>query len=202
MSAPGCQERTLQDEERPATRLGRPIKITDAQILNAAREAFQESGSAATALQIAKRAGVSEGILFKRFATKAALLRAAFCADLSSITLPFRRLLEPVAERTLEANLSIAAHEFVGMQRRFAALRHATTPRHAEVPAEAESIRAECVALVEAVVGNPQAGRLVVLRAGERHAWAIAYISVLWDSHGDEAEVDQVVSVLCRALAR
>ncbi|WP_019588083.1 TetR/AcrR family transcriptional regulator [Deinococcus apachensis] len=50
--------------------MARPRSITDEQIVAAAREAFLEQGFSATTLEIARRAGVSEGTLFKRFATK------------------------------------------------------------------------------------------------------------------------------------
>ncbi|MEF2276665.1 TetR/AcrR family transcriptional regulator [Deinococcus sp. YIM 134068] len=48
----------------------RPRTITDEQIVVAARAAFLEQGFSATTAEIARRAGVSEGTLFKRFATK------------------------------------------------------------------------------------------------------------------------------------
>jgi AcrR family transcriptional regulator len=51
--------------------------ITDQQILDAARDAFLAEGFQASTIDIARRAGVSHGTLFKRFATKDALFRAA-----------------------------------------------------------------------------------------------------------------------------
>lgn len=50
--------------------MARPRTITDEQIVAAAREAFLEQGFSATTAEIARRAGVSEGTLFKRFPTK------------------------------------------------------------------------------------------------------------------------------------
>lgn len=50
--------------------MARPRTITDAQIVEAARSAFLEQGFAATTAEIARRAGIAEGTLFKRFATK------------------------------------------------------------------------------------------------------------------------------------
>lgn len=58
--------------------MARPATITDAQILEAARAAFLEEGYGARTAEIARRAGVSEGTIFKRFETKEAL----FCAAL------------------------------------------------------------------------------------------------------------------------
>jgi AcrR family transcriptional regulator len=55
----------------------RPVSIQDEVILKAAREVFLQRGLHATTSEIAKRAGVSHGILFKRFKTKQALFRTA-----------------------------------------------------------------------------------------------------------------------------
>ncbi len=51
--------------------------ISDERILDAARDVFLESGIQATTAQVALRAGVSEGSIFKRFRTKAELFQAA-----------------------------------------------------------------------------------------------------------------------------
>ena len=50
--------------------MARPRTISDQQIVDAAREVFLEQGFSATTAEIARRAGVSEGTLFKRFSTK------------------------------------------------------------------------------------------------------------------------------------
>ena len=55
----------------------RPVSISDSQILDAARQVFLERGIRATTSEVAARAGVSEGILFKRFASKDQLFRCA-----------------------------------------------------------------------------------------------------------------------------
>jgi AcrR family transcriptional regulator len=57
--------------------MSRPVTISGEVILEAARALFIEKGPRATTAEIAERAGVSEGILFKRFGNKAALLKAA-----------------------------------------------------------------------------------------------------------------------------
>ena len=61
--------------------MARPTKINDAQILMAARAVFLEEGSAATTAAVAKRAGVAEGSIFKRFKTKSDLFEAAMKLD-------------------------------------------------------------------------------------------------------------------------
>ena len=55
----------------------RPVTIHDEDLLRAARETFLERGIQATTAEVAARAGVSEGILFHRFGSKAGLFLAA-----------------------------------------------------------------------------------------------------------------------------
>lgn len=55
----------------------RPRSIDDEEILEAARETFFEHGIQATTAQIAERAGISEGTIFRRFGTKHDLFLAA-----------------------------------------------------------------------------------------------------------------------------
>jgi AcrR family transcriptional regulator len=62
----------------------RPRQYTDEEILKAAAEVFLEQGAAATTALIAKRAGVSEGVLFQRFKTKEALFEAALMLETES----------------------------------------------------------------------------------------------------------------------
>jgi AcrR family transcriptional regulator len=57
--------------------MGRPPLLSNAEILRATREVFVEHGIRATTATVAERAGVSEGVLFKRFGSKMGLLRAA-----------------------------------------------------------------------------------------------------------------------------
>jgi AcrR family transcriptional regulator len=57
--------------------MGRPRLIETQEILQTAREAFLEEGVGATTGGIARRAGISEATIFKRFPTKADLFFAA-----------------------------------------------------------------------------------------------------------------------------
>ena len=57
--------------------MGRLPIITNEQILQAAREVFLEQGYTASTIDIAQRAGISEGSIFKRFLTKEKLFFAA-----------------------------------------------------------------------------------------------------------------------------
>lgn len=55
----------------------RPVSIKDQTLIDAAREVFLQRGFAATTAEVAERAKVSEGTLFKRFRSKAELFQAA-----------------------------------------------------------------------------------------------------------------------------
>lgn len=57
--------------------MGRTAKITNEQILEAAREVFLEKGFSGSTLEIAARCGVSEASIFKRFSTKEELFFTA-----------------------------------------------------------------------------------------------------------------------------
>ena len=64
--------------------MARPKKYNDEELLKAAAEVFLEHGMAAGTALIAERAGVSEGVLFKRFKTKEALFEAALTLEMGS----------------------------------------------------------------------------------------------------------------------
>jgi AcrR family transcriptional regulator len=55
----------------------RPPKITNEEILAAARQVFLAQGEGGSTLEIAEKAGISEASIFKRFSTKQALFLAA-----------------------------------------------------------------------------------------------------------------------------
>ena len=59
----------------------RPVSIQDDVILRVAREIFLEKGLDATTSEIAAKAGVSHGIIFKRFKTKQGLFQSAMQED-------------------------------------------------------------------------------------------------------------------------
>lgn len=68
--------------------MGRKKTISDDDLLDAARQAFIEKGFAASTKHIAHRAGISEGVIFQRFATKDELFFAAMIpppADLNQV---------------------------------------------------------------------------------------------------------------------
>lgn len=57
--------------------MARPTVIRDEAIIDAAREVFLARGIRATTAEVAERAGVSEGSIFKRFKSKVELFQAA-----------------------------------------------------------------------------------------------------------------------------
>jgi AcrR family transcriptional regulator len=62
--------------------MSRPMVITETQILEAARSVFLERGITATTAEVARRAGIAEGSIFKRYKTKVELFRAAMQPDM------------------------------------------------------------------------------------------------------------------------
>src|SRR5579872_7071060 len=57
--------------------MGRKKTISNAELLEVARQAFLEGGFRTSTKQIARRVGVSEGVIFQRFASKEQLFFAA-----------------------------------------------------------------------------------------------------------------------------
>ena len=66
--------------DRYKHRMGRHKTISDDDVLRIARDLFRTRGHAATTRQIAKAAGISEGVLYQRFGSKDALFFAAMHA--------------------------------------------------------------------------------------------------------------------------
>ena len=91
--------------------MGRPQRIRDGDILEAARQVFLSHGVHATTLDVAKRANISEASVFKRFKTKSALFCAAMRPRLEIptrlATLPARAGQRPVATALEEAGHAV-----------------------------------------------------------------------------------------------
>jgi AcrR family transcriptional regulator len=85
--------------------MARPTVIRTETILEAARAVFLEKGITATSSEVAVRAGVSEGSLFKRFKTKGELFRAAMGVDVNSLPSSLIALEGRVGKGTVEDNL-------------------------------------------------------------------------------------------------
>ncbi len=115
--------------------MSRPVTIDDEDLIAAARAVFSELGMRATTAEIARRAGVSEGILFKRFRTKWEL----FHAVMLSIERTGRRWTDGLGERVgrgrIRDELESIAHEGVGFFRLLVPLHmmSGSSPEHHEI---------------------------------------------------------------------
>lgn len=89
MAAPGAAAAA-----EPARRLRRDAERNRQRILAAARELFAERGLEVGVEQIAARAGVGMGTLYRRFPTKAALIDAIFDARVEEYLLITERAVE------------------------------------------------------------------------------------------------------------
>ena len=94
--------------------MARPASISREQILEAARAVFLNEGVSASTARIAKAAGVSEGSIFKRFATKEELFREAL--GISNLRIG-PEIGELLAEGTLEEGLEKVGLRLVRMFR-------------------------------------------------------------------------------------
>jgi AcrR family transcriptional regulator len=96
--------------------MARPVTIKDETIIAAAREVFLERGIGATTAEVAGRAGVSEGSVFKRFKSKGELFRAAMGDRL--VEPPFlRNLGARVGKGDVRENLFILGMEIIAFFR-------------------------------------------------------------------------------------
>jgi AcrR family transcriptional regulator len=84
--------------------MARPVSIKPETIIEAARQVFLERGIQATTAEVAERAGISEGTIFKRYKSKIDLFRAAMGADLAEPNWP-ERLAARIGQGSVEANL-------------------------------------------------------------------------------------------------
>jgi len=92
---------------------GRPPSIREEVLLDAARDVFRADGHGATTAKIAKRAGVSEGILFYRYKSKEALLAAVIDRE----TQPpeaLRKVARLVGHGTVAENLELIVESLLG----------------------------------------------------------------------------------------
>jgi AcrR family transcriptional regulator len=93
--------------------MSRPIKYEDEALLESLRATFLELGPGATSVELARRAGVSEGTLFKRFGTKRRLFELAMRLPPIEDQLWFRDLLQLAGQGSLRANLTALAHSMM-----------------------------------------------------------------------------------------
>src|SRR5258708_23861221 len=70
--------------------MGRKKTISDSALLEVARDVFIAKGFSASPKEIARQAGISEGVLFQRFTTKDELFFAAIIPPSASLNQLFR----------------------------------------------------------------------------------------------------------------
>lgn len=92
--------------------MARPRQVSDAQIIEAARDCFLEHGASVSTTVIAERLGVSQAALFKRFGTKDDLMVAALRPDPSTLDTLIAKLeagpnARPVPQQLREVALTI-----------------------------------------------------------------------------------------------
>ena len=90
--------------------MGRKKSISDRDLLDVARTVFVESGFGAATKEIARRAGVSEGVIYQRFNTKDELFFAAMIPPPSDVTELFRSC--RLQGRDLVEQLTLSMLEF------------------------------------------------------------------------------------------
>jgi AcrR family transcriptional regulator len=93
--------------------MSRPIKYEDEALLESLRATFLELGPGATSMELARRAGVSEGTLFKRFGTKRRLFELAMRLPPIEDQVWFRDLLQQAGQGSLHGNLAAFAHSMM-----------------------------------------------------------------------------------------
>jgi AcrR family transcriptional regulator len=89
--------------------MARTKTISDADLLEAARQVFVEKGFGAPTKEIARRAGVSQGVLFQRYTTKGELFFAAMALPAADLTNLLR-----TRQLTRRRDLEIIAVAMVG----------------------------------------------------------------------------------------
>src|SRR4051812_3405186 len=96
---------------------GRPQSLSDDALLDAARDVSRARGLDATTSEIAKRARISESVIFYRYKTKEALFTAVFEREL--VTPPaFAKLARRAGAGTVADNLFDAGMALVELSHR------------------------------------------------------------------------------------
>jgi AcrR family transcriptional regulator len=116
--------------------MARTRETDDEQILDAARKLFVSNGLSTTAKEVARAIGISEGVIFQRFGTKAGLISAAMAVrhdDFGAVIAQAARHADP-ARAFEEVALAVfavlrrQAPVVCAMPRRPAAARHEAGP--------------------------------------------------------------------------
>jgi AcrR family transcriptional regulator len=82
--------------------LGRHKQLTDEALLAVARQAFVAEGNTPSTREVARRAGVSEAVIYQRFGSKDAFFLAALTPPILDVDALFQRRGEPQVREHLE----------------------------------------------------------------------------------------------------
>jgi AcrR family transcriptional regulator len=169
---------------------GRPVRDADPprpmradarrnfeRLIVAAREAFSEQGAEASLDDIARRAGVGPGTLYRHFPNRVALLEAVYREDVTRLS---GRVQELLAEKPIEEALPAWMREqadYVLRHRALAAMIKAMLDRDSETLSYCKgTMRTAADALVvrarEAGLLRPEVGSSDLLRLGHAVAYA------------------------------
>jgi AcrR family transcriptional regulator len=96
---------------------GRPLTVSDDELLLAARDVFVARGLDATTAEIARRARISESVIFYRYKTKEALFSAVFEQQLV-VPPAFARLTSRIGKGEIADNLFDAGMALVDLMER------------------------------------------------------------------------------------
>jgi AcrR family transcriptional regulator len=178
--------------------MARPITISNQQIIDATRALVTERGMLATSQQIALRANVSEGTIFKRFRTKTELFQTALGVQARELCAPFEAL-EHAGSGSTITSLRVAGCALIELRLRAESLAGSprvtlslgdTATKHRII----ELVRS----FIEAEAALHHSGPL-----GAR-AMAVAFVSALFGlelSDGFERDLDQIMTLIFRDLA-
>lgn len=177
--------------------MARPITISDQQILDAARALVTERGMLATSHEIALRANVSEGTLFKRFRTKTQLLQTALGVEPAQLSAPFEELGR--GGHSTVASLREAGRAFVELRLRAESL--AGRSGRVALALDDAAMKHRIVERVRAYIASQARDRVEPLGA---RAFAVAFVSALFglELSGDyERDLEQIMTLILRDLA-
>jgi AcrR family transcriptional regulator len=93
--------------------MARPVHIDDKRLLAIARALFLEKGAAATTEEIAKRAGIAQGSIFRRYKTKEELFHAALLSETPAwiVSLQERARTMDLPDALIQTGLEIIAFQ-------------------------------------------------------------------------------------------
>jgi AcrR family transcriptional regulator len=198
-----------------------PLELTTKQekVLEAAIDLFAENGfERSSTSEIAERAGVAEGTIFKRFSTKKDLLIAVGIYIVSKISLPNQArevasILGQPHERVEDMFQTLLTNrlEFVGKNRRMLRVMIQELPFHPELQRVAKEIIGKTLipAATQAIDRYKQKGQLRDLPSitifrmmvGQFMAYLLTrHVIAPQHDWNDEQEVQQILDVLMKGL--